>query len=335
MDQAASLNGDFRHWKIIIWFSLLVLVVGGGGALFVFWDQQGWYAGLYHSFNVVSSAGVSNEPQDDIGRLIVVLLIIFGASLYLWGAAMLIDFFSKRFFHFNLRARRSALKLAQIEGHYILCGYGRVGQAVARELTAAKVPYLIVELDEKQIIDARAVGELVIEGDATNPDILEKARLGKAAGIVATMDTDAENYYTVVVAHGQNPNLFIVARASDDKVAAKLLQAGADRIVSPYDAAGSKLAAMVVNPQLENYIDLSLESHVDLKLIQLRVNKKSRALGLMLPDLAGKTNTKFAAIIKDGHCQLRPALDEVVEEGVVIVALGSREGILALEEYCT
>lgn len=296
-------------------------------------NSQPWSAALYRSFATASSAGIANEPTNNAGRVITVLLTVFGASLYLFAGAMIFDAVAKRFFSASWAARRGEKRFRSMKNHYILCGYGRVGEAVANELRRSNIAYLVVKAEGERTEAIRQAGELVLEGDATDPEVLLRAGLERARGVIAALDSDAKNLYVVLVANNYNPDLFIAARASGRDAAEQLLTAGADRIVSPYEAAGNKLAAMAANHQVENYVDLSLYSSANLRLAQLRLGLGAWATGKTIAQIEAETEVSVVALIEGPFLEPHPAADSRLVSDEVVIVLGTQKAVDACSRH--
>ena len=154
-----------------------------------------------------------------------------------------------------LAERRRKRAIDRLEDHYIICGYGRVGRRVADEFRDAGVDYVVLDFNQDALQSAREDGALFIEGNATDDEDLEAAGLARAKGLVASSDSDVDNLYITLSARTARPNLFIVARASEEDVAEKLRRAGADRVVQPYSTAGKEMAALVLKPQVSAFLE--------------------------------------------------------------------------------
>jgi voltage-gated potassium channel len=140
--------------------------------------------------------------------------------------------------------RRMTAEVYKLNGHYVLCGFGRVGRQVAREFTIEGVPFVVVENDPERVEECLAEDYLAMLGEASDDDILQEAGIRRAKGLVAAVNSDAANVFVVLSARKINPSLHIVARASSDESAAKLEIAGADRTLSPYAVGGRRLASL-------------------------------------------------------------------------------------------
>jgi voltage-gated potassium channel len=175
------------------------------------------------------------------------------------------------------RRRRMERAISKLSGHHILCGYGRVGRQVAREFAADGVPFVIIEQDPETVEECSAEGYLTLLGEASDDAVLEEAGVRRARGLVAAVDSDADNVFVVLSARKLNPKLHIVARASSDESAAKLEIAGADRTLSPYAVGGRRLASLATQPLIVDFLDIVTrgEKGIEFRLEELDVPEDS------------------------------------------------------------
>jgi voltage-gated potassium channel len=160
-------------------------------------------------------------------------------------------------------ARRMRRSVDETRDHFVLCGYGRVGTVVARELAHRRIPVVVIDLHAESLERARTDGHLVVEGDATDDATLRSAGVERARGLITMIDSDANNVYVILSARAMNPRLIVVGRASTPDAESKLVRAGADRVVSPYTMAGRRLAELAIRPQVVDFLDAAL-SHGEL-----------------------------------------------------------------------
>ena len=228
-------------------------------------------------------------------------------------------------------ARRMAQAVAELTGHYILCGYGRVGSTVARELVHAGQPVVVIDIEPASLDRARRDGLLVVEGDATSDDTLRLAGIQRARGLVATIDSDANNVYVTLSARTINPGLFVVGRANAEGSEAKLLQAGADRVVSPYTNAGRRMAELAIRPRVADFIDAAL-SHGNLRfaLEELRIDSGGSLEGTTVGQLLDDGVFTLAIVRGDTDYEPNPGRDHVLAAGESLVVSGPSEQLRAL-----
>jgi voltage-gated potassium channel len=230
-------------------------------------------------------------------------------------------------------ARRMAEAVADLRGHYILCGYGRVGSTVARELVHAGQQLVVIDILTESLERASHDGHLVVQGDATSDDTLRLAGIEHARGLVATIDSDANNVYVTLSARAMAPELFIVGRANAVGADAKLAQAGADRVVSPYTMAGRRMAELAIRPRVADFIDAAL-SHGELRVSmeELEVAPGGPLDGRSVGDLRDEGIFTLAVVTGPDEYEANPAPGRVLGRGESLVVSGSTERLAALRE---
>jgi voltage-gated potassium channel len=232
--------------------------------------------------------------------------------------------------------RRTRRRVEQLEGHYLICGYGRVGRRVAEEFGAAGVEYVVIDEDPVVVATARDGGQAVIEGSATDDEVLARAGIAGARGLVACVDSDAENLYIVLSARELRPDLLIVARASSEDAGTKLRRGGANRVVSPYWIAGKELATMVLKPQVSAFLEvITGAGSPEFRLEQIEVTEASGQTGRSIRELRVReeTGALIVAHKRPGQAfDTRPDPDLRLGEGDILIGVGTPEEIRALED---
>jgi len=195
---------------------------------------------------------------DETLRLWTTVVAIAGVGIIFGTVGIIVEELVREATSGKREARRVADRLEALRDHYVLCGYGRVGSTVALELAHEGHPTVVVDGNETSLAHARRDGFLAVEGDATDDATLVAAGIERARGLIATMDSDANNVYVILSARALNPGLFIVGRASSTDALAKMQRAGADRVVSPYTMAGRRLAELASRPRVVDFLDQAL-----------------------------------------------------------------------------
>jgi voltage-gated potassium channel len=236
-----------------------------------------------------------------------------------------------------LGRRRVKAEIDKLSGHYIVCGYGRVGRQVAREFAADGVSFVVVDQQEAGVEECMQDGHLALLGDASDDPTLEEAGIRRASGLVAAVDSDADNVFVTLSARKLNPGLHIVARASSDESAAKLEIAGADRTLSPYAVGGRRLAALATQPLVVDFLDIVTrgEKGIEFRLEEFTVPKDSAIAGHTIGEL--KIGEKTGAMIlatrsKEGNFDTTPTAGDLIHAGDTLIVLGSREQVSRLEQ---
>jgi voltage-gated potassium channel len=231
--------------------------------------------------------------------------------------------------------RRMQRDIEKLAGHYIICGAGRVGRSVARELARKPVPFLIIEANESRR-EKLPEDYLVLTGDATQEAVLRQANIDRAVGLVAATTTDATNIYIVLTARGLNPKLKIIARASEEAAEKHLRTAGADSIISPYSFAGHRIAQQFLRPNVLNFLDLAtLHPDVDLEIEEVHIGPQSRLAGLTIRDsrIHQDLGVIVLAIKREGQpMRFNPTANDRIEPNDYLIAIGESESMRRLEE---
>lgn len=213
--------------------------------------------------------------------------------------------------------------------HYFICGYGRVGSLVARDLTAAGLDVVVLDIGEASLARAEADGYPIIHGDGTSDAVLLRAGITKARGLVSCIDSDASNVYVTLSARTLNPELFIVARAGDEGVVQKLRIAGADRAISPYTMAGTTIANMALRPRVLEFIDAAL-SRGDLAFTLEEVTVDTSLAGSTIADLRARKVFTLAISADDGSYEPNPPDDRVLRLDEHLIVSGSSHAVADL-----
>ena len=220
-----------------------------------------------------------------------------------------------------------------LRDHMILCGYGRVGATVARELVHVGERFVVVDINPDSLVGARADGHLVVVGDATTDAVLHQAGIDRARGLITTIDSDANNVYVTLSARSLNPGLFIVARANQDGSEAKLAQAGANRVVSPYTRAGRQIAELAVRPDVADFIDFALShGEPEFTIEAVAVRPTGPLDGQSVGGLRDRGIFSLAIVRGDRDYEANPAADRILRAGENLIVSGSAETLRELRE---
>jgi voltage-gated potassium channel len=217
-------------------------------------------------------------------------------------------------------------QVARLNGHIILCGYGRVGSTVARELAHAGQPFVVIDINSPSLAAAMADGHLVVSGDATSDLVLRAAGIERARGLITTIDSDALNVYVTLSARSIAPALFIVARANLEGVEAKLRQAGADRVVSPYTRAGRQIAELATRPRVADFIDTALShGQFAFSMEEIEVAADGPLVGRTVGSLRDQGIFALAIVRGERDYEPNPAPERALAAGDGLIVSGSAE----------
>jgi voltage-gated potassium channel len=298
--------------------------------------DESWFQSFYRSVVTVTLTGLDSVPANDGARVVSIVLVVVGITIIAYAGAVIVEAVAGGVLSGALAERRRERAIHQLHDHFIICGYGRVGQRVAEEFRAADVPFVVLDFHEDAVAAAQEDGTLLVEGDATHDENLRRAGLERAQGLVAASDSDADNLYVVLSARSARPDLTIVARASGTDAEKKLALAGADRVVLPYTTAGQAMANLVLKPQVTAFLDaVTTATGPDLQLAEIEVRRTCAAAGRSIRELRIRHETGAIVIAlrkADGSFDTTPEPDTPIEVGDVLIGVGSPDEIRALED---
>ena len=298
--------------------------------------HEAWFQSLYRAVITVTLTGLDSVPSNDSARIVSLALVAAGVTLIAYAGAVIVEAITGGVLTGALAERRRERTIEHLHDHFIICGYGRVGQRVAEEFRATHAPYVVLDFHEDAVAAAQEDGALLVEGDATRDENLRRAGLERARGLVAASDSDADNLYVVLSARSSRPDLTIVARASGADAEKKLGLAGADRVVLPYTTAGQVMANLVLKPQVTAFLDaVTTATGPDLQLAEIEVRRTCAAAGRTIRELRIRHETGAIVIALrkvDGSFDTTPEPDTPIEVGDVLIGVGSPNEIRALED---
>ncbi len=323
-----------RHFRAAL--GAFLFVYAAGAIAFYLTLDEGLLDSVYRSTVTISLTGIDNRPGSAGGEITTILLIFTGMAIYAFIAGTLVEVVARGVLTGSWSERRRQHVIDRLDDHYIICGYGRVGRAVADEFRTAGAPFVVLDFDPQAIEVAKTQDVLWIAGSGTNDEDLQAAGIERARGLVASADSDADNLYITISARTMRPNLLIVARASDADAARKLLRAGADRVTQPFAIAGNGMAKLVLRPQVAAFLDIVTSTGgPDMRLEEIEVTPTSKPAGRTIRDLRLRHETGALVIAirrRDGSFDATPSPDDVLDPGDVLIAVGTDGELSALEQ---
>jgi voltage-gated potassium channel len=300
---------------------------------------EGWSftESLYMTVITLTTVGYREvRPLDTTGQLWTMVLLITGVGTLFYAAVSSVELVVEGAIRGYFGRRRMQAAIGKLNGHYILCGYGRVGRQVAREFAREGVPFVVVDQEPGIIEECLVDGYLALLGEASDDTVLEESGVRQARGLVAAVDSDADNVFVVLSARKLNPKLNIVARASSDESAAKLETAGADRTLSPYAVGGRRLASLATQPLVVDFLDIVTrgEKGLEFRLEEFGVPEDSFIAGQTIGEL--RIGERTGAMIlatrnSEGTFDTSPSASDRIRAGDTLIVLGTREQISRLE----
>ena len=327
-----------RLQRRIVMLVIVLLIALTGGTLGFVWIE-GWpvFDGLYMTVITLTTIGYAEiHPLSTAGRIFNLCLIAVGITTVF----ALIGTLTQALIEFELgvfKGRRMERKLSKIRDHYIICGVGRVGRAVAKELDAAAVSYVIIESEETRVKWALDRDVLLVVGDATREEVLKRAAVEHARGLVAAVSGDAQNIYITLTARELNPEMKIVARAGEEEAEKSLRRAGADLIISPYSYTGQRIAQALLRPNVVSFLDTLVAREMNVNIEELKVGERSTLAGMTLKeaDIRKSLGVIILALKREGRAMaFNPPSDERLAGGDYLIAVGQNASLKKLESLC-
>lgn len=331
------MNTSFRRILIGGLFFGITMLVAVTGYMVAGWPL---FDSLYMVIITIFGVGYGEvRPiESNVLRIFTILVIIAGtsASVYIVGAV--VQSFTEGEINRALGIRRMMKTIESLHGHVVICGFGRMGQILARELHHGGMMFVVIDNDGDRTTEAAELGYLVLTGDATDEDVLELAGIHRARFLTSVLPSDAANVFITLTARGMNPDLVILARGEFPTTEQKLQLAGADHVVLPATIGAHRIAHMIRHPAALNFLDKNdgsstlneLLSRLDIQLDELVVPNNSSLVGAMVQDVELQGDTAYLIVAlrrADGKTLTHPPNQTVLRGGDTIILMGHRGDI--------
>jgi voltage-gated potassium channel len=322
-----------RHFKFAV--GAFFAALAAGAILFGFVLHESPLQSIYRSTVTLSLTGIDTKPDNSGGLIVTIVLILAGMAIYGYLASSIVELIAHGVLTGTMSERRRRHVIDRISDHYIVCGFGRVGRQVAGEFRDAGVEFVVLDFNPEALEIAQHQRVPYLEGSGTKDEDLEAAGLGRARGLVACSDSDVDNLYITVSARTARPDIQIVARASTEDAAGKMLRAGADRVVQPYASAGQEIAKLMLMPQVSAFLDIvSRHGGPDLRFEEIEITQACPHAGRTIRDVRIRRETGALVVAmrkSDGSFDTTPDPDAEIEPGDVLIAVGTEQELEALE----
>jgi voltage-gated potassium channel len=327
LDQRVHARRELRMFARRLGFlmaALVVLIVVGTVAFSISEGTSIAYSFVW-TLDTVTTLGSIQDPHDVVGRVVVVGLELFGIVTLFYGLATVAEFFVSGQLSGLLEERRTQKMIDSYSDHYIICGFGRVGRQVVRDLQAAGAKHVTIDLSPAHHEEARTRDVHYIENSAADDEVLLQAGIERARGVIACVDSDAENIFITLTARGLRSDILIIARASAEDSERKLLRAGADRVISPYKTSGSEMARVALHPQVGGAVQVA-----DYRMEEIEVPPACEGVGKTVDQVRG--DSLIVAVRRtDGRLEPQPEAQAVINPGDMLVAIGTPAALERLE----
>ncbi|BAU24069.1 potassium transporter TrkA [Caldimicrobium thiodismutans] len=316
----------------IFWLSTLIF---GGTLGYIIIEGANPFDALYMTVITITTIGYEEYvPLSTAGRIFTIFLALGGVGFFFYILAVFSEIVVKNTVE-NLWGKKMEKQIAKLKDHCILCGFGRIGRYIY-EFIHQEIPMVVIEKNSEILKELKEKGILHLEGDATSEEILIKAGIERAKYLVAVLGEDAENVYIVLTARNLNPQLYIVARADNPRVEKKLLQAGANRVLSPYVIGARKMALSLLKPNVMDFMEIaSPELQMDLQIEEIFVEEGSTLAHktILESKIREQTNAIILAIKRrSGEMVFNPSSQEKILPGDILIALGERKKLEILSD---
>src|SRR3954463_11477543 len=305
---------------------VLAAIVALGTLGFALTEDASTWRSFLRTLDILATVGSIPAPETVGGQVVKVALIVLGVGTLFYGLVTVTEVFVSGHLAELLQDRRERKRIDATSDHYIICGFGRVGRQVARDLRAAGARYVVVDHNPEMRDHAQGIGVRVIEGEPSDDEVLRAAGVMRARGVIACVDSDADNIFITLTVRGLRPDVAIVARASEESVDSKLRRAGAPRVISPYKTSGSEMARAALNPQIRGALEVAPQDRME----GVEGGAGSAGEGQPIADISGGA---IIVGVRDvsGQFQPQPSSETVLQAGDVVMALGTERTMERLE----
>jgi voltage-gated potassium channel len=322
-----------------LWYSFFMLmgIISFGTLGYYLLEDMTLFESFYMTIITISTVGFSEiKPLTPASRVITIFIIFLGIGVGTYTIGLIVRVFVEgellRFF-----GRRKVQKIiSDLNNHYIICGFGRIGRIICEELDADNMKFIVIDQNPDTLKDTESLKYLYLNMDATSEDALLKAGIMKAKGLVTAVSSDADNVFITLTAKGLRPDIFILARASEGKNEDKLLRSGATRVVTPYHIGGKRMAQVLKRPTVVDFLDIAtMGNKLGLMMEETTVKANSKLIGKNLIEsyLRRDFGIIIVAIKKlSGEMIFNPLPSEKLEAGDVLVVIGKKEDLTRMND---
>lgn len=326
-------RGPSAERRLLVSLAVMVLVLVAGTAGYAAFGFDLLDA-VFQTVTTVTTVGFEEvHPFGPGEKVFTVVLLLVGVGAAAYALGTLIEFFVEGYLGGSFRRRRMDQQIQAMRGHVIVCGWGRVGTAIARWLRAADTDVVVVDISTERL---ETVGGPYVHGDATDEEVLKAAGIERARVLITALNADADNLYVTLTGRSMRRDLFIVSRAASPPAGAKLRQAGADRVVDPQSLGGARMAALAVQPHVAEFLDVVMnEGRLEFRLEEVEVPAGSPLAGQTLRSarIHAQTGTLVLAMREPGSAfRTNPPPTAEIVAGEVLIVIGDAEQVRRLRD---
>src|SRR5580658_9996232 len=316
--------------RFILIASAVVITQLGGTLGFILIDHYPVFDAFYMTLITISTVGYEEvHPLSHAGRIFNSFLIFFGVTVMLLAVGGMTQAIIELELNQYFGKRRTKKMIDRLQGHYIVCGFGRVGRGAAAELKRAGVPFLVVDRNEDKVEWAMKLGMLAVLADATEDQTLADAGVQRAKGLIATLQSDADNLFVILSAKAIKPALLVSARIASEQSEKKMRLAGADYVFAPYDMTGNRMAQVMLKPHVPQFIDFTTKGMgLNVGIEQVRVPASSGLASKTLQQMQIRRDLGVIVLAirkSDGRMLFNPPAEAEIEGGDYLIAMGETD----------
>jgi len=324
-----------RHLRFSLAALVAIIAIGTFGYSMV--EDWSLFDSLYMTVITLATVGFKEvQPLSDQGKLFTIVLIISGTGMIAYTLSSLLQFTLEGQLRKILGRKKLESRISKLRDHYIICGFGRIGNLICSEFHSHPLPFVVVEKESQLVERLARSGYMYVEGDATDDETLQSAGIEHAKGLITAVTSDTDNVYITLTARGLNPKLFILARASAEGSEKKLMRAGASKVISPYTIGANRMAQAILRPSVVDFIEIATTSeNLELQIEEITIDPSSELTGKSLVDSGIRQSMGIIIVgikLTDNEMTFNPPSYTVIEPNSVLITLGEIPAIEKLEK---
>lgn len=320
--------------QILLAISLLFLLTVGGAVGFRTVTDSDWVESFYMAVITVTTVGYRDpEGLTSTGKIFVICYLFVGLGTFTYSLSLLGQWVISENVRRIIERRRMEKSIHRLKDHYIVCGMGRMGLTICEYLAQKGRPFVVIDNDDDRLAEICGPRNWhFIGGDATDDAVLLQAGIHEARSLATVLPTDADNVYVVLSSNMLAPQLQIIARASDEKAIEKMEHAGASRVISPFSSGAVKMARFMLNPTVEDFLEIADSQGTELELADVQITAGSPYIGkkLMETDMRSKGVMIIGIRRANGERLMPPSGGAIIQPGDSLFAFGSTTAVQAM-----
>jgi voltage-gated potassium channel len=323
--------------RLLFVLGLVTALLLSGTIGYMVLEGWGWHDAFFMTVITLSTVGYGEvRPLTPLGESFTIVLILLGVGAVAYTFSTLADYIVAGELNGFLRRQRMMRNIGKLRNHYIICGYGRVGQQVVQGLRANNYDVVVIDAADENMTGLADNGVHYIVGDATSDPVLQQAGIEHASGLCTCLPNDATNVFVVLSARTFNPDLFIISRGNLPESERKLRIAGANQVINPYTITGHRMAAQLLHPSVVEFLDVIMRAgELELRIEEIKIGAASRMNGKSLAEcnVRGDTGVNVLAIRRyDGRLYTHLPADFTLHVDDILIGLGTQPQLTRLAQ---